>query len=86
MTDHMPAWERRFRAPTVSFPRWARHAPERLVFWSTESGVYQIHVWDRDTGDRRKVTDHPVGVVSGALTLDGERVLFWQDETGSEAG
>ena len=61
-------------------------APERLVFWSTESGVYQVHVWDRETGERRQVTDHPVGVLAGALTLDGERVLFWQDETGSEAG
>lgn len=86
MIDHMPAWERRFRAPNVSFPRWARSSPERLVFWSTESGVYQVHVWDRATGERRQVTDHPVGVLSGALTLDGERVLFWQDETGSEAG
>ncbi|MBA3764401.1 MAG: S9 family peptidase [Actinobacteria bacterium] len=86
MTDHMPAWERRFRAPNVSLPRWARNAPERLVFWSTESGVYQVHVWDRETGERRQVTDHPVGVLSGELTLDGQRVIFWQDETGSEAG
>ena len=67
-------------------PRWARGAPERLVFWSTESGVYQVHVWDRASGVRRRVTDHPVGVIFGALTPDGERVLFWQDETGSEAG
>lgn len=67
-------------------PRWARHSPERLVFWSTESGVYQVHVWDRTSGERRQVTDHPVGVTAGTLTLDGERVLFWQDETGSEAG
>jgi len=67
-------------------PRWAREAPDRLVFWSTESGVYQVHVVDRVGGERRRVTDHPVGVISGALTPDGERVLFWQDETGSEAG
>ena len=86
MTEHIPAWERRFRAPNVSLPRWARQSPERLVFWSTESGVYQVHVWDRATGERRQVTDHPVGVLASALTLDGERVLFWQDETGSEAG
>jgi pimeloyl-ACP methyl ester carboxylesterase len=56
------------------------------VFWSTESGVYQVHVWDRTTGERRQVTNHPVGVTAGALSHDGERVLFWQDETGSEAG
>ena len=86
MTDTLPAWERRFRTPSVSLPGWARQAPDRLVYWSTESGVYQVHVADRATGAGRQVTDHPVGVLSGALTLDGEHVLFWQDETGSEAG
>ena len=86
MSDHIPDWERRFRAPNVYLPRWAPEAPERLVFTSTESGVYQVHVWDMASGERRKATDHPVGVTEGGLTLDGERVLFWQDDTGSEAG
>lgn len=86
MNAHLPAWERRFRAPSVSLPHWARSAPERLVYWSTESGVYQVHVRDRVTGLGRRVTDHPIGVLAGELTPDGERVLYWQDETGSEAG
>lgn len=86
MSDHMPAWERRFRAPTVSMPRWARSAPDRLVYVSSESGVYQVHAWDREADRHRQVTDHPVGVIASGLTLDGERVLFWKDETGSEAG
>ena len=86
VSERMPAWERRFRAPTVSMPRWARDAEHRLAYVSTQSGVYQIHVADLETGLRRQVTDHPVGVIASALTLDGERVLFWQDETGSEAG
>lgn len=86
MNAHLPPWERRFRAPSVSLPHWARSAPERLVYWSTESGVYQVHVRDRVTGLSRQVTDHPIGVLAGELTPDGERVLFWQDETGSEAG
>jgi dipeptidyl aminopeptidase/acylaminoacyl peptidase len=38
------------------------------------------------TGDRRQVTDEPVGVIDGTPTLDGEGVLWFQDETGSEAG
>ena len=82
----IPSWERRFRTPTVSLPGWAESAPERMVYVSTESGVYQVHAWDRGTDTRRQVTDHPVGVISGEITPDGERVLFWQDETGSEAG
>ena len=35
---------------------------------------------------RRQVTDHPVGVVGGSVTLDGADVLWWQDETGDESG
>ena len=82
----MPIWEQRFRAPNVSFPDWSAAAPERLVFESTESGVWQVHVWDRVTGLRRQVTDHPVGVVDGLCTLDGQGVAYWQDETGDESG
>lgn len=67
-------------------PTWAPSSPERLVYVSSESGVYQVHAWDRSTGARRRVTDHPVGVLDGGLTPDGGSVLYWLDETGSEAG
>jgi dipeptidyl aminopeptidase/acylaminoacyl peptidase len=81
-----PAWERRYRAPTMAFPDFSPEAPDRCVYAGTESGVWQVHVWDRGTGLRRQVTSHPVGVVDGAPTLDGDGVLFWQDETGDESG
>ena len=45
-----PVWERRFRAPILSFPAWSADAPDRLVVASTESGSYQLHAWDRATG------------------------------------
>jgi len=57
-----------------------------LVFASTESGIRQVHAWDRVTGMRRQVTDHPVGLTDGAPALDGEGVLWFQDETGDESG
>ena len=38
------------------------------------------------TGARRQVTDHPVGVLDGTPTLDGEGVIWFQDETGDESG
>jgi pimeloyl-ACP methyl ester carboxylesterase len=82
----MPVWEQRFRAPNVQLPDWSEVSPERLVFASSESGVWQVHVWDRASGLRRRVTDHPVGVVEGVPTLDGQGVAFWQDETGDESG
>ena len=41
---------------------------------------------DTETGERRQVTDHPVGLLDGAPTLDGDGVLWFQDETGDESG
>ena len=81
-----PRWERRYRAPSVQMPDWSPRAPDRLVYESNESGVWQVHCWDRATGMRRRVTDHPVGVVDGAPTLGGERVVYWLDQTGDESG
>lgn len=82
----IPMWEQRLRAPVVSMPDWSPHAPDRIVYESTESGVWQVHAWDAATGARRRVTEHPVGVVTGSVSVDGTRVLWWQDETGDESG
>jgi dipeptidyl aminopeptidase/acylaminoacyl peptidase len=82
----MPAWERRFRAPVITQLDWSPSAPDRIVVVSTETGVRQVHAWDRATGVRRQVTANPVGVFSGAPTLDGEGVIWFEDETGDEAG
>jgi dipeptidyl aminopeptidase/acylaminoacyl peptidase len=79
-------WERRFRAPTISYPDWSPHAPDRIGYESTESGVWQLHVGDLSTGARRRVTDHPVGVINGAWSPDGADICWWQDETGDESG
>ena len=82
----MANWERRFRAAVSFLPAWSPHAPDRTVYASNESGVWQLHAWDAATGERRQVTHEPVGVLDGTPTLDGEGVLWFQDETGSEAG
>jgi dienelactone hydrolase len=79
-------WERRFRAPTLSYPDWSPLAPDRVAYESTESGVWQLHVRDLATGDRRRVTDHPVGVITGTWSPDGSTISWWQDETGDESG
>jgi len=85
MTD-MPVWERRFRAPKMTLPHWPRTVPRRTAFASNESGVWQIHAWDAETGERRKISDHPVGVTQGTVSWDGAEVLFWQEDTGDETG
>ena len=85
-TTEVPAWEQRFRAPTIAFPHWARHAPDRLALASNESGTWQVYAWDRAAGTRRQVTDEPVGVNFGACTPDGEGVVWFHDVTGDEVG
>jgi dipeptidyl aminopeptidase/acylaminoacyl peptidase len=56
------------------------------VYVSNESGIFQVHCLDVETGFTRQVTDHPVGVLDGFPTLDGNGVLWFQDETGAETG
>lgn len=86
MTDPTPLWQHRFRTPVLGFPTWSRHAPDRLVYVSSESGIYQLHSWDLATGERRQITHEPVGLVSGHVSADGQWVLWHRDTTGDESG
>ena len=58
----LPARSGRRKRPTASCTR------------RTSPGIWQVHAWDLATGERRQVTDHPVGVLDGMPTLDGEGV------------
>lgn len=82
----VPLWEQRFRAPATSLPRWARLAPDRAVVAANGDGVWQVYAVDLASGRRREVSEHPLGTREGVPTLDGSGVLFWEDETGDEAG
>jgi dipeptidyl aminopeptidase/acylaminoacyl peptidase len=84
--DFVPRWELRSRAPVSFFPEWSPQAPDRVVYASNEPGIWQVHAWDVATGRRRRVTNHPVGLIDGTPTLDGEGILWFQDETGDESG
>jgi len=86
VTDQRPLWQRRFLAPVVGFPTWSRHAPDRLAYVSSESGVYQLHSWDVATGERHQVSDDPVGVISGEISADGDWLVWHRDTTGDESG
>ena len=79
-------WEQRFRAPVSFLPEWSPHAPDRVVYATNQSGIWQVHAWDAATGTRRQVTEHSVGVIDGTPTLDGEGVVWFQDESGDESG
>ena len=81
-----PPWEQRFRAPVSYLPEWSPAAPGHAVYASNESGRWQIHTLDLERGTTRQVTDDPVGLTDAVPTLDGEGVLWFQDETGDESG
>ena len=84
--DPEPLWQARFRAPIVGFPTWSATRPIGSIYTSSESGVYQLHAWDRATGERRQITNEPVGLISGEITPDGEWVVWHRDMTGDESG
>ncbi|HEV8230037.1 MAG TPA: hypothetical protein VGQ86_08780, partial [Candidatus Limnocylindria bacterium] len=56
-----PIWKRRFRAPMVTFPTWARDNPDRLLYLSNAGGKFEVCAWDKSTGEKRQVTDRPEG-------------------------
>ena len=86
VSETEPLWQARFRAPIVGFPAWAADDPDRIIYASSESGIYQLHAWDRRTGERRQITNEPVGLISGEITPDGEWVVWHRDTTGDESG
>ena len=84
--DELPLWERRFRAPTRTFPVWSQHAPDRAVFLSDEEGTFQAYAWDIATGTHRLLSDERVGVDLATMSGDGSEVIWFSDPTGDESG
>jgi dipeptidyl aminopeptidase/acylaminoacyl peptidase len=79
-------WRARFTAARVSLPRWGYDAPDRNVYLSNSSGVWEIYAWDRATDIHRQVTDRPNGTSHAALSPDGESVWWFADKDGDEFG
>ncbi|GGP36505.1 S9 family peptidase [Saccharothrix coeruleofusca] len=79
-------WRARFTAPRVSLPGWADDAPDRSLYLSNSSGVWEIYAWDRAADTHRKVTDRPNGTSHGALSPDGEAIWWFADSDGDEFG
>ncbi|OLF15905.1 S9 family peptidase [Actinophytocola xanthii] len=79
-------WRARFTAARVSLPRWAQDAPDRNLFLSNSSGVWEVYAWDRATDTRRQVTDRPNGTSYAAISPDGEYIWWFADSDGDEFG
>ncbi len=80
------AWRRRFRAPRLSFPTWARDEPQRVLYASNVSGKWEIYAWDRRADRHRQVTDRPEGTVGGRLDPGGAWIWWFDDTRGNEFG
>jgi dipeptidyl aminopeptidase/acylaminoacyl peptidase len=79
-------WRARFTAARVSLPNWARDAPDRNIYISNVSGVFEIYAWDRVTDTHRQVTDRPNGTYNGTIAPDGEHIWWFADSDGDEFG
>ncbi|MGH7904222.1 MAG: alpha/beta hydrolase family protein, partial [Candidatus Dormibacteraceae bacterium] len=79
-------WRRRFLAPQMGVPRWARDEPGRCLYHSDESGRWECHAWDPRTGERRRLTDRPQGTGPGELDPAGDWLWWFDDESGDEFG
>lgn len=84
--DDEARWRARFTAARVSLPNWARDEPDRNIYISNVSGVFEIYAWDRATDTHRQVTDRPNGTYNGAISPDGARIWWFKDSDGDEFG
>lgn len=80
------AWKKRFTAPRLTMPTWARENPERLLYATNASGKWELVAWDRSTNSHRQVTNRPEGTTIGMLQPSGENVWWWDDTRGNEFG
>jgi Tol biopolymer transport system component len=79
-------WRRRFLAPTLTFPIWARDRATRLLYTSNASGKREVYAWDQETGRQRQVTDRPEGTIMASLDPGGSKIWWFDDDHGSEFG
>jgi acetyl esterase/lipase len=79
-------WRQRFRAAQLSFPEWARDAPDRLVYTSNAGGKWEVYAWDVRAHAHRQVTDREEGTATGAIDPLGRSIWWFDDARGNEFG
>ena len=79
-------WRGRFTAFRISLPSWQLDAPERAIYLSNSSGVWEIYAWDRSTDTHRQVTSRAEGTSHGEISPDGEHIWWFDDTGGDEFG
>ncbi len=85
-TENIPDWERRFRAPRIGLPDWARDAPDRAAVVATADGVLEVHSWDRAAGTLVQATRRKEGTAGATVDPAGEFLWWFDDQDGDEYG
>lgn len=87
MQSNAPNWQKRFRASIVYASAIATHDSTRGLVTTNPGGVFQLYAWDIPTGNLRRLTDAPQGMLlGGKISPDGEHVYYHSDEAGNELG
>ncbi len=85
LRDDAP-WRQRFRAASIQWTALAEANPARGLVCTDRDGIYQLYGWDVTSGQLKRLTDQPAGVVQGMISADGEWVYYLQDAQGNEIG
>lgn len=80
------AWDASFRITRRSLPRYAQQRDDRAVVISNESGVDQVHTWERGSAQFPQLTSRDGGTALADITPDGEHVWWFADDNGNERG
>ena len=79
-------WRARFTAARMSLPDSGLDAPQRSVYISNASGVWEVYAWDRTAGSHRQVTDRSEGTSHATISPDGTSIWWFDDTAGDEFG
>src|SRR4051812_12700156 len=85
-TGQIPDWERRFRAPRIGLPDWARDAPDQAAVVATADGVLEVHSWDGATGALVQATRRKEGTATATVDMTGQFLWWFDDQDGDEYG
>ncbi len=95
MPDSLPRWEQRVRAPQLlpfsligPAVNWAKDMSNRGVLLATSSGRAEVYAFDATStpATLRQISDRPEGTTGGAISADGQHVLWFDDTDGDEVG
>lgn len=84
--DEKAIWKQRFRAPNVAWTQIAPANHARGLVINNTSGKYQLYAWGVQSSALRQLTEHPTGILVGALSSDGAYVYYLDDKQGNEIG